>query len=500
MFRRRITSKLTRTLTIAAGLVLVALVPMAVAAGSGSIAGQALRMGIDAESGAAPVTTIHSTPTANAGGWNNSNVSVSFEATDEPTGSGVSTITYTIDGGSAVITTGSSVPTFTISTEASHAIAYNSVDASGNAEATQTASVRLDKTGPTTTDNHETTYTAPATITLTATDTLSGVAATHYTLDGNAGTGSSVTTSALGEHTLAYRSIDNADNLETATTTVTFSIGIAPTTSIHTTPTANGLGWNDDDVDVSFTTTDNGGSAVTTVTYTYDGSTHNTAGSSVSTFAISTEGSQAVLYHSTNTSGYAEESKTAVVRIDKSAPSTTDNHVANYATSASITLSPTDAYSGVASTDYTLDGHAGTGTTVTTSTVGSHTLAYASTDNVGHKEATKTVTFTVRTPHATSATLTGRSSVRYKRRYTLSGMITPSSAPGRVTITLKWYKGGRWRTQATKLVSKSSTGRFSYTFRPWHRGRWKATVQYAEHMSATEIWRASSQTKTFRVR
>jgi hypothetical protein len=466
------------------------------------MAAKALRMGIDAEGGEAPVTTIHATPTANAGGWNKSNVSVSFTATD-PAGSGVATIAYTIDGGSAQITTGSpasSVDTFTISDEGSHSVAYGSIDASGNAETTQTASVRLDKTLPSTTDDHETTYTGPATITLTATDAVSGVAAVHYSLDGNEGTGTSVTTSTVGDHTLAYRSIDNADNLEAATTTVTFAIVAVPTTSIHTSPTAVG-GWNNSNVSVSFTTTDNGGSEVSTITYTVgSGSAVVTAGSSVDTFTISAEGSQAVTYHSTNASGYAEDSQTTAVRIDKSAPSTTDNHMADYVTSASITLSPTDAYSGVASTAYTLDGHAGTGTTVTTSTVGSHTLAYASTDNVGNVESTKTVTFTIRTPIATSSTITGKSSVRYKRRYTLSGRVTPAAAPGRAKITLKWYKGGRWRTQATKLVSRSSTGSFSYSFKPWHRGSWKAVVTYDQHLTATELYRASVAEKRFRVR
>ncbi len=90
----------------------------------------------------------------------------------------------------------------------------------------------------------------PATITLSASDATSGVAATFYTVDGGPtvtyGTPFLVTNS--GSHTINYWSTDNAGNIETAnvlnirvnnpqqTTTVTGNVQSTLSLSVGSTP------------------------------------------------------------------------------------------------------------------------------------------------------------------------------------------------------------------------------------------------------------------------
>ncbi|NOV04746.1 cadherin-like beta sandwich domain-containing protein [Paenibacillus planticolens] len=95
----------------------------------------------------------------------------------------------------------------------------------------------VDNTPPVTTDN------APAnwvnndvTVTLTASDSGSGVHATYYTVDGGAQqTGTTVTISAEGTHTLTYWSVDKAGNIEVAhTATVQINKTVpAVTVTVH---------------------------------------------------------------------------------------------------------------------------------------------------------------------------------------------------------------------------------------------------------------------------
>ena len=89
----------------------------------------------------------------------------------------------------------------------------------------------------------------------------------------------------------------------------------------------------------------------------------------------------------------------AAAPVDATAPVTTSNAVATYVSSAAITLSATDAGSGVAATYYKLDGGAQvTGTSVTVTTLGSHTLEFWSVDVAGNIESHKTASFTVTAP------------------------------------------------------------------------------------------------------
>jgi len=173
--------------------------------------------------GTPPSTTLNQAPVADSYGWNDTSVTVSLVAADNPGGSGVASTFYTVDGGATQTYTGG----FPISTEGAHTLTYYSVDLAGNVESAKNGTVRIDMTPPSTGDDHVATSTGSATIHLTPTDALSGVASTSWTLDGTPGSGTLVTTTVLGNHTLTYASTDKAGNVELPKT-LTFAVVAAP--------------------------------------------------------------------------------------------------------------------------------------------------------------------------------------------------------------------------------------------------------------------------------
>lgn len=119
---------------------------------------------------------------------------------------------------------------------------------------------------------------------------------------------------------------------------------------------------------------------------------------------------------------------------------TVSTPVATYVSSAVITLSATDAGSGVANTYYKLDGGAQvTGTSITTSVLGAHAIEFWSVDVAGNAEAYKTASFTVTAPPVASGTTTtlgirasynrdrDREESRSSRTVSLSGRLTPGT-------------------------------------------------------------------------
>lgn len=117
----------------------------------------------------APTVTHTVNPAANANGWNNTSVTVHFDARDDDTGSG--------------LVAGSVTPDVTVSAEtAGQTITGSATDTAGNI-GTDTVIVKLDKTAPTITatiskgtQGSNGWYTGPVTVHFTCTDALSGVA------------------------------------------------------------------------------------------------------------------------------------------------------------------------------------------------------------------------------------------------------------------------------------------------------------------------------------
>jgi hypothetical protein len=188
--------------------------------------------------------TLIGTPTtsANANGWYSGNVGIAWACSDA--GSGIA---------------GSCPSASTITGEGSGLTASASVtDRAGNTTQADSAAVRIDRHAPVTTIGAPSAWqNTDVTVTLSASDTLSGVAGTHYTVDGGAQQdGTVVSLTSEGVHTITAWSVDNAGNVESAKTATVSIDKTAPTIVANHDPDANGDGWNNTPVHVSFACVD----------------------------------------------------------------------------------------------------------------------------------------------------------------------------------------------------------------------------------------------------
>ena len=166
----------------------------------------------------APVTTASPALASTASsGWRAGPLTVTLTATDA--GSGIASTSCSIDGGPTVTYTGP----FEVSGSGSHTVTYFSTDNAGNTEQPQTGYVNIDAAPPITAAAPTLASSAtsgwrnsPQTVTLTATDTASGVAGTSYSIDGGLTLtyGAPLAVSAPGSHAVTFFSTDNVGNAE----------------------------------------------------------------------------------------------------------------------------------------------------------------------------------------------------------------------------------------------------------------------------------------------
>lgn len=144
-------------------------------------------------------------------GWQTAPVAVTLSASDMF--SGVASSWYSLDGTAAAAYSGTPVA---VSAEGTTVLTYGSVDALGHVEPTQTATVMIDMTPPTTTSDAVSEYDGSSTISLETTDAISGVDSTYFSLDGGPFMAyvAPVITNTVGGHTITYYSVDVAGNLE----------------------------------------------------------------------------------------------------------------------------------------------------------------------------------------------------------------------------------------------------------------------------------------------
>jgi hypothetical protein len=235
----------------------------------------------------------------NANGWYGAPVTVGLTAADNPGGSGIDTITFSMagaqPGGDTVNGTSTST---TVDTDGTTTITYFATDKAGNQSTTQTLTIALDQVPPTTAATSSVLagasgwYTSDVTLTLHATDASSGVDTVYYTLSGaQAGaktvTGDTASTliTAAGVTTVTYFATDKAGNQEPVRSLLVQIDKTPPTISGGATPAPNANGWNNTDVTVAFTCADAGGSGIASctrpVTLSADGASLSATGTAV---------------------------------------------------------------------------------------------------------------------------------------------------------------------------------------------------------------------------
>ncbi|MBP2706745.1 chitobiase/beta-hexosaminidase C-terminal domain-containing protein [Microbispora sp. RL4-1S] len=186
---------------------------------------------------AGPTDTTPPTVSAAVSGDKNANgdyvdsATVTISATD--TESGVDTVEYALDGGAFQAYTAP----VSVNQVGEHTVRYRATDKAGNTADVQSATFTVvapqpkDTTPPTVSaavsgdKNANGDYVDSATVTISATDTESGVDTVEYALDGGAFQAytTPVSVNQVGEHTVRYRATDKAGNtadVQSATFTV----------------------------------------------------------------------------------------------------------------------------------------------------------------------------------------------------------------------------------------------------------------------------------------
>jgi hypothetical protein len=294
-------------------------------------------------------------------------------------------------------------------------------DVAGNATAsTAVTNVRIDNTVPTTSQNDPGQYLrATQTLTGSAADTGSGVDHVDFQVAA-AGSGSwstvgtdttpgngiqvSFDTTSVADGRYDFRTVafDLAGN-QAASAPVTNKLvdNTAPTATLND-PGAYLRGA----VTLTSSTSDPGGanaSGIATVAYEYTtngGSSWQSTGSTFDSTSVA-DGNVQLHVVATDAAGNTTTSAPLTKLVDNTKPSTTDNAPSGWQSSpVTVTLSPSDAGSGVNVTEYSIDGNPSytVGTSVTIpapsdgSNDGTHTIAYFSVDNAGNIENVRSAT------------------------------------------------------------------------------------------------------------
>jgi hypothetical protein len=392
-----------------------------------------------------PVVTGVLAPAPSSAGWNRTNTTLTWTATDAGTG---------VDAG----------PTPASSSETTDGIfvrTSTATDRLGNSAA-GSATVRVDKTVPTITATQTTAGPGqPTTVTFTCDDggpEASGIA----TCLADGSTTSATTVDVNG--TVTGTATDKAGNTKTLSVAVNNVDTSAPSLSGAPTTQPNSQGWYKNDVTVHWTASD-----------LESGIPNVPADTTISGEGAGLTSSQTV----TNGAGLSTTATSSpTVRIDRTAPTTGVAGESNAWTDGAVTLtlSPTDNLSQVDHTVYAVDGGADqTGTTVTLSDEGDHTVSFHSVDKAGNAEAPQTLHVKI---DKTAPTI--------RHSFEPVGYLDGAWTNGDVTVTFACQdQGGSLVASCSDPVTKSAEGEYSitgYRHRPGRqlrlgRGEWNQRGQ-----------------------
>ncbi len=448
-----------------------------------------------------PVTTVSGIPA----GWSTTPVTAALAASDG-TGIGVERTEYSLDG--APYQAGAQV---TVAADGEHSLLYRSVDKAANVEPARSVTIRVDGTPPDVgaAGVDDQWHAEPVTVRLFATDPnaprSSGVAYIEYRESGDpwtrvAADSADVVVSAEGndgEHSYEYRAADLAGNTSAVRT---FNVRIGGGTVSLVVSGADDA-WHTGPVQVRLDGSAPGG--VGSVQYRRTGASTWTAVSGASAVVtFSGEGVATYEARAVATSGAVSPVQTFTVKIDGTAPVSmlAGADTAWHTTAVTLTLTATDAGSGVLQSAYSLDGTSWVPALIfSVSAQGTSTVRYRSTDVAGNLEAVRSVTVKV---DSSAPTTTGLATTGYRNRYVNLNYRVDDALPGSgqavvTSIVVKTTGGATVRTftpNATVAVNKALTYRFLCTLSV---GTYRFTVQ-ARDLAGNTASKVSTGTLTVR--
>ena len=325
-------------------------------------------------------------PTASTTAWTNGTVTLSLTGAADTGGSGFSKIV--LPNGTAVTTTTASQ---TVSVNGTYS--FNVYDNAGNVTTKSITVSNIDQAAPTGVITASPTAWTNGNVTLSLSASDLGVSGYYRTKLPN-GAYTSATTfdySVTGNGAQTFVIYDNAGN----STTVTHNVGNIDKTLPGGTIAPSTTAWTKGPITLTFSGTDAGGS---NVDYVLDHASNKTIGASDS-YVVSSNGTYQFTVF--DKAGNSKVVSYAVSNIDLTAPGkpTIDLSTAAWTNgNVTFTIIPgTDNQSGVAYTQYQIDGGAWTNYTgvVTISTNGKHVINARTTDNVGWTGVTETKTASI---------------------------------------------------------------------------------------------------------
>jgi len=332
-------------------------------------------------------------------------------------------------------------------------------------------------------------YVGSATVTLSATDTESGVDKVEYALDSGAFTTYSgpLTVNTEGSHTVQFRATDKAGNTSQVGST-SFTV-VAPQSKDTTPPqvsatvsgTKNPDGTYDGQATVTVLATDSE-SGVASVEYQIDDQSFAAYTNPV---VVNQPGAHSVQFRATDKAGNTsaagsvsftvaapQQKDTTPPQVSASVSGDKDSD-GNYVGSATVTVSASDTESGVATVEYALDNgaFAAYSTPVSVNDQGQHTVKYRATDKAGNTSPEGSVTFKVVAPSGgdtdppqVSAQVTGNQDFAWN--YVKSATVTISANDdGSGVDTVEYSLDGQPYTAYTKPFAVTQPGAHTVRFR-----------------------------------
>jgi hypothetical protein len=360
--------------------------------------GTVLSIGVGDSDDIVPVSSASISGEEGENGWYVSTVSVTLSAEDEG-GSGLQGVYYSLDGGAW----SAYASPLVISSEGTHVLEYRARDNFGNEEAVRTLNFRIDLHGPAVSiamdgDAFGEWYSSAVSVTMSSNDSVSGISAISYRVNGGAWAvyNGVISLAMEGTWLLECKAADVAGN-EGPVSNVTVRIDTTAPTASAVLSGFNVDGWGGASARCGWSTDDEG-SGVAHMYYRFSGGEWNAY---VEAIAFDTTGTFVLQFYATDAANNSCAVMNVTCKVDLSAPVTSlmlsgTLYEGNYLNSATVECEIADE--GIGGTVLWISLDEGNWTLFDAGMTigpGEHSLQYYSADALNNSEGSRSISFTV---------------------------------------------------------------------------------------------------------